>query len=484
MTESPSYAYSESYADVSERLSYGENHPERRSFFEQLQRIAEKGCDLKRLHEVVDFVEEDVNPSKQHPEEYFKFLGLEDIEENTGRAAFRTILGREILSKSNRMYRGNIVFSGLRPYLNKVHLVEVEEAIGSAELFVVQPRTEIVIPEFLLRYLLSNLTVTQTKWILTGSSYPRLDIEDFKQLRILVPRIPEQGGVLNGLRDIDNEVAHVEERVKKIRHTSDQLVLDNFRMIVGDEEQEYFFRTGKDQRSPYFAVMPNVSTDRLNYLFHDPRLRLLEDFAQAHATTELGKIVSVPIVRGIQPDYVEDGRVMVIKTVDLKDSYVDYSHCLRASEACFQKYPHARAQENDILISSTGIISLGRVDIFDTEKPAIVDGHISIVRLPKNYNPQFIAYFLRTQLGKLQFEKWWTGSSGQIEVEPIDLSKFIIPDNSEKGVPLYKQEEIAKQVTEIMRQAIQLERTKKQFPLNMNRKFSELLGVDTAPQIF
>ena len=190
MSEPPSEVYFRFASEVEDIFSYGSQHPQNVKFRQSLSRAAkEKGFALMRLEEVCKLREESIDPTLQ-PEQPFDYLGLADIEPNTGRVKlYERMLGRDILSKSSVFYKGDIVFGRLRPYLNKVHLVEREKAIGSGELNVTIPDESKVKPEFLVRYLLSDLTLTQTKWILTGNSYPRLSDQDFRNLSIVVPDV-------------------------------------------------------------------------------------------------------------------------------------------------------------------------------------------------------------------------------------------------------------------------------------------------------
>jgi restriction endonuclease S subunit len=387
------------------------------------------------------------------------------------------MLGREILSASKRIYRGNIVFTGLRPYLNKVHLVQIDEAIGSAELFVVRPKEELVIPEFLLMYLLSDLTLTQTKWILTGSSYPRLNEEDFKRLSILLPKKPEQEHIVKKIEGMKHRV-YIGEECNGIEDKTNLIIFEKLGISIPENyARDYFFKTGKDEKALCFSISFSDSMDRLNYHFFDPRQKLLEELTQQYSTTIIDQIVSVPIQRGTQPEYVDKGKVSVIKTVDLKDAYIDYDNCLRVSEEYFRMHPEAHVMKNDVLISSTGIISMGKVDVYDRNDPAMVDGHISILRLVEGYDPHFITYYLRSHLGKVQIEKWWTGSSGQIELQPTDLGKIIIPNNTERGVPLKKQEEIARRIAKAITPIIEFQKGQKQLLAPINEEFRKLLGI-------
>jgi restriction endonuclease S subunit len=176
--------------------------------------------------------------------------------------------------------------------------------------------------------------------------------------------------------------------------------------------------------------------------------------------------------RGEQPEYDPEGDTLAIKTVDLKNAFIDYENCLRVSHDFYTNNPSAQINKGNVLISSTGYVSLGKVDIFDQNYRAIADGHVSILRLKDSYDPYFIAYFLRSDFGKMQFEKWWTGSSGQIELQRDDLAVFRIPDNNERtGIPLKRQQEIAAKITENLQEIEQLENDRKYLVIEARRKF-------------
>jgi len=230
----------------------------------------------------------------------------------------------------------------------------------------------------------------------------------------------------------ESTITSIISEINTIKNKKDSLILD----VLGfsdwnDKMGTYFFEIGKDDRSPYFAVSFNDLTERLSYLSYDPRLEILMELRDKYSTITLGEILIKPINRGVQPEYVEDGEVRVIKTVDLKNDFIDYENCLRTSKQFAENSPDAKVERRDILVASTGYMSMGKIDIYDLEEPAIADGHISILRIINEYDPNYIASYLRSHLGKIQFERWWNGSSGQIELQPTDLEKFIIPDGAE-----------------------------------------------------
>ena len=474
----PTYlAYVRLPTEITDRLSYGENHPEREAFYATLNKAQREGFQLRRLDSMAELIEDDVNLGKECPEQSVLYLGLEDIEPNTGKAVYESYLGKDIRSTAKRFHRGNIVFAGLRPYLNKAHLIQVEEGVGSSELFVILPDKKQVIPQFLLKYLLSDIVLSQTKWILTGSSYPRLNVEDFKNLQVILPIDKTgQAAILQHLRPLEQEAETEEAEAKRLDREGRNIILDKLGIPLSSEEtRNYFFKTGDEAHALWFAIPPFEITDRLHYLFFNPRYRALKTLCDRFSTVPLGTICREPIVRGEQPDYDESGAVAVLKTVDLRDGYIDYDNTLRVSEDFFRSHPTAHVLKDDILIASTGYVSMGKVDIYDRDEPAMVDGHISIVRLNKEYDPHFIAYFLRCHFGWLQFEKWFTGSSGQIELQPTDLGKFIVPDNSDNGFPIKEQKRISTLVTEHLKASLDFERKAKAKWQEVERIFTEMI---------
>ena len=76
---------------------------------------------------------------------------------------------------------------------------------------------------------------------------------------------------------------------------------------------------------------------------------------------------------------------------------------------------------------------MGKVDIVNFEDYAVVDGHVSIVRVDeKKYNRQFLVYFFRSIIGAFQIERDYTGATNQIELYADQIEAFLIPDISLK----------------------------------------------------
>ena len=97
----------------------------------------------------------------------------------------------------------------------------------------------------------------------------------------------------------------------------------------------------------------------------------------------------------------------------------------------------ALVHSGDLLITSTGEGTIGRVAVYPYNEPAIADGHVSIIRLRPEVNAQYIAEFLRSEHGQVQMLRFVSGSTGQTEllIEHIRGLRVPLPDPSvQQGV--------------------------------------------------
>ena len=87
----------------------------------------------------------------------------------------------------------------------------------------------------------------------------------------------------------------------------------------------------------------------------------------------------------------------------------------------------ALVQNGDLLITSTGEGTIGRVAIYPYDELAIADGHVSIARLRPGVNIRYIAEFLRSEHGQVQMLRFVSGSTGQTELLIEHIGGLLIP---------------------------------------------------------
>jgi len=125
--------------------------------------------------------------------------------------------------------------------------------------------------------------------------------------------------------------------------------------------------------------------------------------------------------------------ICALKSACVRRGYIDFSLARSVSRDFYEKKKKAVALPNDVLINSTGDGTIGRVAVFNGTFPAVVDGHISIVRFLNPETAWYVAAFLLSEVGQRQIYRYINGSSGQVEIYPQDLSRiWIKPTKSEK----------------------------------------------------
>ncbi len=158
-------------------------HPRRANV---ILKLRTSGLELKRLTDLTSRRSDRITPERITEVPYY--VGLADIDTTTGyfeqkETARGNVLGTSALFKAN-----DILFSKLRPYLNKVAIcpAHIPQACGSTELLVYRAHGT-TLPYYVFFVLKSNLGLFQILDVTTGSTLPRVDPEIVDD--ILVPMI-------------------------------------------------------------------------------------------------------------------------------------------------------------------------------------------------------------------------------------------------------------------------------------------------------
>jgi hypothetical protein len=82
------------------------------------------------------------------------------------------------------------------------------------------------------------------------------------------------------------------------------------------------------------------------------------------------------------------------------------------TSAVFERLGKAEIRKGDLLLASTGEGTLGKAVVYDREGPALADRHITILRLDDQILPEYAAWFLRSEYGQSQINRFFTGATG------------------------------------------------------------------------
>ena len=119
-------------------------------------------------------------------------LNLDMVESNTGKVIDYVYCDEsEIGNSTVRFDTRNVLYSKLRPYLNKVVIPE-KAGYATSEMLPMRPNPEIVTREYLTYYLRSPGFVSYINEKTSGAKMPRANSSDLKEYLIECPEIPVQ----------------------------------------------------------------------------------------------------------------------------------------------------------------------------------------------------------------------------------------------------------------------------------------------------
>lgn len=160
------------------------------------------------------------------------------------------------------------------------------------------------------------------------------------------------------------------------------------------------------------------AAERWDSQFHRPVVDDLRDKLKNRFCLE---DLSGRVLKGRSVAYDEDGDIPIIRSGDLVD-IDDNDRFLRAPST----EPITYLRPGDVLISSIGFGSIGKVHVFDKPGRYGTVSEVTIVR-QDSLNPYYLAAFLRSRAGQYQIDRFITGATGQLHLYPRDVAKIFVP---------------------------------------------------------
>jgi len=138
-------------------------------------------------------------------------LSLEDIEAQTGRILIhQTCRVAELGSAKCSFDQSHVLYSKLRPYLNKVVLPD-QPGVGTSELLPLRPDPENLDREFLAWYLRSPAYLQFANANTQGANLPRVSMKEFRKHRMPVPSLDEQSWIVARIKECMERIGEIRE---------------------------------------------------------------------------------------------------------------------------------------------------------------------------------------------------------------------------------------------------------------------------------
>ena len=193
------------WSDVIERrLDPMYFHPARMG---AIKLIKKSGLPIIPLREVVNFRRELVGAIPEN----LPYVGLENIVSNSGE--YMETGEKESVSSAFVFKKDDVLFSKLRPYLNKVFYADFD-GVCSTEFHVLEAQK--CSPFFLFSFLSRSVVVEQTSRLMTGNTLPRLRTDDVKELLVPIPKEEKQEKIISGVRSRYDKMQNLREEATKV----------------------------------------------------------------------------------------------------------------------------------------------------------------------------------------------------------------------------------------------------------------------------
>ena len=269
------------------------------------------------------------------------------------------------------------------------------------------PDKQHLLPEFVVAYLNSTFGQDRITRYASGMVQQGLSLEKVREIPLPLLSPETQAAIAETVR----AALRMRRQAVKNIHESEQTLL---RALGLENWQPPEPLTYTRSSCDVFAA------GRLDAEYFQPQYEALKT-----KLTERFKVVTLreigTVTKGATVPYSELGTIPIIRSGDLSD-IDEETRFLRA----LSSQPIVDLEKGDVLISSIGFGSIGKVQVFDKPGRYGTVSEVTIIR-QKELNPYFIAAFFRSIAGQMQIERHITGATGQLHLYPRDVADFWIP---------------------------------------------------------
>jgi hypothetical protein len=188
------------------------------------------------------------------------------------------------------------------------------------------------------------------------------------------------------------------------------------------------------ERSRYFVARLTGPSARMDFEWNDPRHAEMDGRLQqiikdkGYGVEPLGGESGLcDFISGKSgEEYVSQG-IPILKVRNITGEGINWNTDF-VLRTFYEARPKSSLLPDDVLVTTTGLGTIGRIDLLETGEPCMTDAHIVGLRLrePRIITPDFLVHYLRSPLGQMQMERYTVGCTGQLELNGTDLAKVMV----------------------------------------------------------
>lgn len=367
-----------------------------------------------------------------------KYIGLEHIESDTNRIVGTDDAGG-VKSTMVAFRPGDVLYSKLRPYLNKVAIAPFA-GVGSTEILVFE-QVPYLNAKYLMLFLSRRTTVQTANERANGVQLPRITFDKIADLDFPLPPLAEQLRIVAKVEELLAEVNHAKARLTKA-----QAILQRFRRSAlaaacsGELTREWreSHPEVRQEFEPRLLEKPARQGRRGANLSGGGALLIDDEMADLPATwkyaradqlVEHGTVVTYGIVL---PGQEVEGGIPYVRGQDVEDGWLRTDALRHTTVEIASKHKRSALRQGDVLLC---IIRNLRVAIV----PAGIDGaNITqgMVRFRANASvvlPEFLAAYLASPQAQQWMKRRYFGMDmPRINVEDARAIPVALPPPQEQ----------------------------------------------------
>ena len=281
-------------------------------------------------------------------------------------------------------------------------------------LFMLRLKKEID-PEFLYVFLNSRLGKLAISQKITGMNPTSIDKASVRSIKI--PIVPKDFS--DNISQLVKRVFVLEEESKKVYSQAENLLLEELELKKFKSENELW---------SVVNLSETKKANRIDADYFQPKYGEILEKIKNHNAIKIGDLADL-VGHATQSPYNEAGDIAVLAQTHMK-------HNMMIDTTTFSNYTKEDLikkndkkfilKKGDMLISSAGEPGLTNVWTGDYDGKVIPGSFVTLARIKKEIEPLYAGLFLNTPAGKLQFERYCTGSIQQY-VYPVKIKDILIP---------------------------------------------------------
>jgi len=246
-----------------------------------------------------------------------------------------------------------------------------------------------------------------------GQVQMHLALTDARKIVVPFPTQDDQGRVERMIASAAREA----NKSECLYFQAERMVLDE----VGWDE------AALSERKPWTVPLSRArQVQRLDAEHFRPRYDGLIAHLKRTGKAKRLEEIATHIKRGLQPDYVENGEVVVVASQHLGRWLLDVDATGRTDTRFWAEKKAARIERGDLLIYATGAPYVGRTNWWLEDRKAVASNHVTILRTTDSVALQgYLQVFLSSPVGMWQAAQHQRGSNQQ-ELYPEDIGRFLI----------------------------------------------------------